>query len=710
MIPGPRSSHRWVRQHRGLASGLSLDRDFLLRLTAVFMALAALLLLPAAAAAEAPFRMASQIEDRAGVLGDRQGEVVAALQTLQDTERVQLWVAYVDSFSGLSAQEWADQTATTSDLGLRDVLLAVAAGDRAYAYSVDQDFPLTQAELDNVMTVAVEPALSANDWAGAALGAAAGMGQALRGETVTAAAIQPGPAYEPTPVSKASGGSTAASLVGLLLLLVVLVVVALVIWWLVKRARSHGAPAGAAGVTGAAAPPLEELRRQANAALVDTDDAVKTSTQELGFAVAQFGEEQAAPFSTALAGAQRELDEAFKLRKELETAAGDAAQRELLTTILKHTAAANAALDAEAERFDKLRDLERNAPEVLAKLEKQLTELEARRPEAERVLAELAKEYAAAALAPVATAPTEAASRMDFAREHAKAGRDDLAAGRSGEAAVETMAAEGAVAQAQQLIDSVERLRQDLTGAQALIDEAVAETRRDIAEATASAGAQLQPLVATAEAALTAAVEAAAPQGGRDPLTALRRLKDADDALEQALQQVRDAQAQRAKAAESLERTLIAARSEVASAADYITTHRGIVKSGPRGLIAEAQRELDQAVALGASDPVTAGQHAAQAQELAARAFSDARGETEQAAGLQGMPGSGVGGLGGAFLGGILASTVSGGGGGGGSSGGRRGGGGGGGGGGRRGGGGSVGPPSFGGGGTRMRRSGGGRF
>ena len=386
-----RSPQRPLQTLHRPASGCAFDCGHLLRLAAVVAALVGLLLLPAPASAEAPFRMASQIEDRAGVLGDRRGDVEAALQTLQDTERVQLWVAYVDSFSGLSAQEWADQTATTSDLGLRDVLLAVAAGDRAYAYSVDQDFPLTQDELDNVMTVAVEPALSENDWAGAAIGAAGGLGQALRSETVTAPAIQPGPAYEPVPVSQPSGGGSAAALVALLLLLVILVVVALVIWMLVRRARSRRAAGGAAqGATGAAAAPLEELRRQANSELVETDDAVKTSTQELGFAVAEFGEEQAAPFSQALAAAQEKLDEAFRLRKDLETAAGDAAQRELLTAILERTAAANAALDAEAERFDKLRDLERNAPEILSRLEKHLGELEARRPQAERALAELA--------------------------------------------------------------------------------------------------------------------------------------------------------------------------------------------------------------------------------------------------------------------------------------------------------------------------------
>ena len=256
------SPQRSVQTLHRPAFGFATQRGDLLRLAAVVVALVGLLVLPAKAAAEAPFRMATQIEDRAGVLGARQAEVQTALQTLQDTERVQLWVAYVDSFSGLSAQEWADQTATTSDLGLRDVLLAVAAGDRAYAYSVDQDFPLAQAELDNVMTVAVEPALSENDWAGAAIGAATGLGQALRGEAVTSPAIQPGSAYEPTPAPQPAGGgssSTVSAIVGLVLLLVILAVVALVIWMLVRRARSRGAPGAAAGA--AAAPPVAARER-----------------------------------------------------------------------------------------------------------------------------------------------------------------------------------------------------------------------------------------------------------------------------------------------------------------------------------------------------------------------------------------------------------------------------------------------------------------
>jgi len=667
-MPGPRS------QRRSTCTWLAF----------LAAAVLATLVLSPLAVAEQPFRLAAQIEDRAGVLGAGRPEVEQAITELQDAEHVQLWVTYVDTFSGMGAQEWADQTATESDLGLNDVLLAVAVQDRAYAYSVDQDFPLDQVQMDAVMTDYVEPALQKDDWAGAAVAATTGISDALHGTT------DGGGSDGGSSGGSSGGAGTGAIVVGLIIGAVIAVVI-----FLVLRRRRTGGASSAAGPGEAPPVPLDELKRQANAALVATDDAVKTSTEELGFAAAQFGDEQAAPFRAALDKAQAELDQAFKLRKQLEDTQDEAGQRALLTEILQRTEAANAGLDAEADRFDRLRDMERSAPATLDRLEAQAGELEARRPETERVLAELAGVYAASALEPVATAPADAAARLEFVRQQLAAGREDLAAGRASEAAVDALAAEGAAGQAQQLLDSVERLRRELAEAQALIDAAIGETRRDIAEAQAAGGSQLQPLVTAAQAAVDAAAAAAGPSGGRDPLAALRRLKDADDALEQALQQVRDAQARRAKAAESYNRTAGAARSALASADDFIRTHRGGVDAGPRTALAEARRELQLAEQLASTDPEAGAQHAARAQDLAEQAFSAAQAQTgrAQGGGLGAAGRSGGGMVAGMVIGGILANTM---------GGGRRSGGG------RRGGG--FGPPGFGGGGTRMRRGGGGRF
>ena len=399
------------------------------------------LLLPPPADAEQPFRVGSQIEDRAAVLGGREDEVWAAIEELQDGEQVQLWVTFVDTFSGIGAQDWANETAVQSDLGLRDVLLAVAVQDRAYAYSVEQDFPLSQEQLDGVMTASVEPRLSDDDWAGAAVGAADGIGEALRGEAAS---------------GSSGGGARRArhSSFPWLLVIGVVVIVAVIVWFLV-RARSRRAAEGAPAAEGAGALPLDELRRRANAELVAADDAVKTSAQELDFAVAEFGEEPAAPFRQALEEARGDVAEAFRLRNELRDGDDEGRQREILTAILQRTDAANTVLDAQADRFDSLRDLERNAPEVLTKLEGQLAELEARRPQVADELAALAAGYAPAALLAVQRDPDEAQARIDFAREQIRLGREDLAAERRGEAAVSALAAQEATGQAQTLLDAV---------------------------------------------------------------------------------------------------------------------------------------------------------------------------------------------------------------------------------------------------------------
>lgn len=671
----------------------------------VLTALVTLFLVPAVASAEQPFRMGAQIEDRAGVLDGDQATVQASLESLYADQKIQLWVVFVNTFSGRDPVDWANTTAEKSDLGINDMLLAVAVEDRAYAYSVAQDFPLSQQQLDSVMVDDVEPALADDDWSGAAEGAAAGVQSAMSTEE---------PAISSDQDQTTSGGT---SLMVWIVAVIVVIVIAVIAIKLLKggsrRKPGRSTPSTPAADSEAAAAnaSIEDLRKQANLELVETDDAIKTSEQELGFATAEFGEDAAAPFESALAEARAALAAAFKLRAELDAAEDDPRQRDLLTTILEHTEKANDLLDAQADHFDHLRDLENSAPQLLDTLEKRLAALEERLPLVERTLTDLANVYAPAALTAVATAPSDARERIAFAREQIAASREDLQAERRGEAVVSALAAEEAAGQSLILLDAVERQRDDLDSAAARIEEATAETERDIAEAQAIGDqTQFAPLVATARAAAEGAAAAAAPSGGRDPLAALARLYEADDALEQALQQVRDTRAQRERAAATLERTLLAARSTVASANDFITTHRGVVGSDPRTRLAEAQQHLDYATAIAGTDPVTAGKHAAAAQDLATTALNQAHLEVTQAQSTferqpvsSGRPGGGVGDLAGAIIGGILINSMFGGRSSGGFGGGSSGGG-------RRGGFGGFRPGSFGGGGTRGRRGGGGRF
>ncbi|MBX6752496.1 MAG: TPM domain-containing protein, partial [Micromonosporaceae bacterium] len=162
---------------------------------AVGWAVAALLLLACGvgpSGGDQPPRLSNQITDEVGALAGRTGEVEDAVRRLQDETGLQLFVVFVRSFGSTPGPDWADETASRSGLGDRDALLAVATEDRVYAYVVDEAFPLTDAQLAEVARVAIEPALSANDWAGAVIGAADGYRAVLAGQPVSRPTIVPG--------------------------------------------------------------------------------------------------------------------------------------------------------------------------------------------------------------------------------------------------------------------------------------------------------------------------------------------------------------------------------------------------------------------------------------------------------------------------------------------------------------------------------------
>ena len=303
-----------------------------------------------AASAEPPLRLADQVTDTVGALSSDGALVRAALDDLRAQTGVQLFVVFVDSFDGVPVQQWADETATLSDLGSDDYLLAVAVGDRAYAYSVD---PSAQISDDGLATVArddIEPRLAAGDWSGAAIGAANGYSETL-GSRDGAVGGEDGPAGGSSvlPWVLVAAGAGAASA------------------FVVRRRRMGAATSSPAGPPVQPPVEIEKLHAQANRLLVETDDAVRASEQELGFAVAEFGTARTEAFEQALASSRAALARGFAVRQQLEDDVPETEdeRRVLLTRVIEECDAANQVLDDEAERFDELRDLLTSAPQRL---------------------------------------------------------------------------------------------------------------------------------------------------------------------------------------------------------------------------------------------------------------------------------------------------------------------------------------------------------
>ena len=652
------------------------------------------------ALADAPFGPTGQVTDRVGALNANQlKSVQGALASLYAKDRVKLFITYVKNFSGVSPSSWADQSATLAGMGQRDVLLGVATQDRQYAVSTDTGFSLSTKQLDDVAATAIEPALRESDWAGAAIGAANGYAAALAGQPIPAPTITPGNAQ-----AGAKSGSGAGVTIAVIAIIVLL---GLFAFFFLRRRKSGGQSATSQG------PPaltLQQLEAKAGHLLVTTDDAIKTSEQELGFASAQFGDDAIEPFTKAMDSAKSEIAAAFKLRQLLDDdiPEDDPTKRRMLEELCAHCETANKLLDEQATAFDNLRDLEANAPQIIEQIGASAQEQQGKLAAARTTLAQLTTRYAPSATAPVAQNADEAASRLEFLKNSLAQAQQAVAGGENSRAAVLAQAAQLADDQATQLLEGIDRRAGELSQAEGALGQALAMTDANVAEAAASGQQGLREPAVQAQLVATQ-VRTAMAGGPVDPLEALRALEESSSRLDQALSGVREAQVREQRARAALEQSVLTARSSIAAASDFITTNRGGVGSTARTRVAEAQRHLQRALALAGTDAVSALAEAQQADSMASQAYQEAQQDVSGYAGAGGMfgggggmfggggGGGGMGGMAGAVLGGILINSILGGAGGGS----------------RGGGSGRAGSPaagSYGGASTRGRHSVGGKF
>jgi len=643
--------------------------------------------------ATAPVAVTGEITDQVGALAGREPEVQAALDTLAEQTPYQLYVVYVDTMDGADPAAWTQETAVVSGLGQNDLVLAVAVESRRY-YLAPQTVPgLSSAQLDAAASAA-EDALREDDWAGAAIAAADTMRSAyVDGTTGTG-----------TP---SSGGSS---------FVVVLVVGLVVIGGLfalgavLSRRRTARAPVGAPGRGGQpvdelAAVPTPELDRRSASALVQIDDAVRASEQELGFAQAEFGTDATRQFEQVLAGAKQQITEAFRLRQTLDDDVPDSEPqvRDAAARILRICEAIADDLDAQKQSFDALRDLQSHVGEALEAHERSATTQRARVDVARSALQTLRTTYPVAALASVAHNPDQATALLDEVTGILTQGREALAREDRASAVGYAKAAEEALAQVGTLLDAVERAGSDLAAAGGRLDAALASICADLADVDRLARDSTTVAVQADAARAAVAAGRAARSGDGDPLAALRALAEAEAALDTALAPLREGQERRRRAQALLTDALGRLDSWLRATRDYIGTRRGAVGPEARTRLAEAERLHQQAYDLRERDPEGALAAAQRAEQLVSQAQQLAQQDVERADWQRrGGGDGGLGQVGGMVLGGILLDSIlrGGGGGFGGGWGGHRGGHGGGFGGGGRGGGfGGGGGGGFGGGG-----------
>ncbi|GAA3296991.1 hypothetical protein GCM10020295_28310 [Streptomyces cinereospinus] len=325
--------------------------------------------------------------------------------------------------------------------------------------------------------------------------------------------------------------------------------------------------------------------------LVEADEWVRTSREELACAEAVTGPGPVEPFARAVRQAEWELSAAFAMRQRYDDGVPceASARRQALAGIVGRCAEAGRRLDAVAAGFDAVRGLEQGLGPALEVAEAGFREVAARTPAAEATLAGLARRYGPTAVDLVAGSVEGAKDhlvrttfRLNQARQSADSGAPDRAAAR-------LRAAEEALGRAAAPVAAVDRLAGELSRARALLPAVLTGAEVEIAAARDRMAAgpvagdlpvgELRSRLLHADTVL-AGVRQALTGGPFDPLDALRRIVRA----------VRPVAAGRAGvlpvAAE------LVARSTTAVAAGFVAAHREAVGAEARTRLASAERLL----------------------------------------------------------------------------------------------------------------------
>lgn len=282
------------------------------------------------------------VTDRSGVLTDAAEErLEQRLDELASADGLpELYVILVPRFESPSnALTWADRTAQRNNLASDQYLLAIATEGRALAISAEYGGegtaagPLSESRVLEIENRLGGDYLSDDDWEG---------GIAFVADEFSEVPL---PWW--------------VWVLGLAAL-------ALVIFGITRLVRflQHRAALAAERRT------LEGQQRQAARRLVQTDEAVRTSEQELGFVTAEFGEQTTEEFAEVLTRSRRRLEEAFGLLEKLQDAEKDTLDETRVWTkdIGRVCAQIDRDLNDHRSRLASLRALADDAPKTIARL------------------------------------------------------------------------------------------------------------------------------------------------------------------------------------------------------------------------------------------------------------------------------------------------------------------------------------------------------
>ena len=573
-------------------------------LTAILLALG----LPALAAS--PMTISDSVTDPDGWLSSADRSTIESATSWAASSGKPIKVIVVANFSGTDAESWCQQTVQRSSLTNGTVVYVIAYDQRrdaACSFNGPSSSSLQGAVRASEKQLTPNPLTSS----AVANGVNAFVNTLVSG-TSNSGSSSTNSSYSSNPGATDDDGS---SLLGPLFMFLILVggVTAIAIGVARSSRRNRLAALQAAQVDAESA---ARAAQEANRQLLSADEQVRTATDELNYARAQFGLNSTDEFARAIEAGKAAVSRGFSAQAQMNSATAPAEQLRLATAIMQDLGANMNPLSAIQASFATKRAEQASLPERIAeareRLAEELTDLERAKSE----LASISTLYPAQMLASLQDNPEQAEALLTSARSALDTAEASAPTDRA-RAASALDTALRALTMANHQTDAIFSAKSDLDAIRDRLVAAISSISSDITDVNElnTDPTVFNPLVADAHAAIAEAQAALANTG--DPLAALEHLRMSEATLDAALEPLRTKEEAYEKARKAAEAQISLADSAVSQAERYVQGRRGAIDLELRSTLNNAETALSTARRSLDDDPEAASTHAMNARALA---------------------------------------------------------------------------------------------
>jgi len=573
-------------------------------LTAMLLALG----LPALAAS--PMSISDSVTDPDGWLSSADRSTIESATSRAASSGKPVKVVVVANFSGTDAQSWCGQILDRSSLANGTVVYVIGYDQRRDAACTDNGAP--SASLQSAVR-ASEAQMTANPLTSSAVanGVNAFVSTYVNG-TSNSGSSSTGSSHS------SNAGATnddTGSLFSMFVMFLLLAggVIAITIGVARSSRRNRLAAQQAAQVDAESA---RHAAQEANRQLLSADEQVRTATDELNYARAQFGLNSTDEFARAIEAGKAAVSRGFSAQAQMNSATAPAEQLRLATAIMQDLGTNMNPLSTIQASFATKRAEQASLPERIAEARERLSEELADLERAKSELTSISALYPAQMLASLQDNPDQASALLTSARTALDTAEASAATDRA-HAASALDTALRALTMANHQTDAIFSAKSDLDAIRDRLVAAISSISSDITDVNElnTDPAVFNPLVADAHAAIAEAQAALANNG--DPLAALEHLRMSEATLDAALEPLRTKEEAYEKARTAAEAQISLAESAVAQAQRYVQGRRGAIDLELRSTLNNAESALSTARRSLEDDPEAASTHAMNARALA---------------------------------------------------------------------------------------------